>query len=433
VQVPLARPYHSRVTTVPTDDRAEPALLVRERVGGIDRAATNGEAAPEALEAPTMPWWRPVARYKASGRRVLPGISYPIAVYVVWRLLHLWASVAQRGKALETAYNYDGEHYLRILHYGYWNPRPSMPSHAFFPGVSWLATPVHRLTASDAIAVHVTMTLTGLAAFICVWGVSRAWKDERVARRAVLLMALMPSSLFLWAFYSEALFIALGAGGVWADRKGRRWVAAACFVAIGTTRSIGILVPAIVVLARIVHERRIDRWAVTYAAAGITGLGLVVGAVWRQVGDPLAWLTVQDDWGRSLDWPWASVIQGFDNLYPDPQTVMVPALVGRNVDLWAVPVVLAALAYLAFSRKDRFPMEAWMLGVAMIALPLVSGVLASFNRFVLATWVIYPAYASFAGRLPRWLRLLLGALLVGVCVWAGWLMIGRFSVNRFVG
>ena len=151
-----------------------------------------------------------------------PGVTYPITIFVIWRLASLWAVIAvDGGRAVETAFNYDGEHYLRILHYGYWNPRPIMPSHAFFPGIPWLASPIYWLTGSDAIAVNLTITLTGVAAFICVWGATKAWTNEAIARRAVFLMAIFPSSLFLWAFYSEGMFIALGAGAVWADRKGK--------------------------------------------------------------------------------------------------------------------------------------------------------------------------------------------------------------------
>ena len=69
---------------------------------------------------------------------------------------------------------------------------------------------------------------------------------------------------------------------------------------------------------------------------------------------------------------------------------MVPTLVARNFDLWCVLIVLLGLGYAAFSRRDRFPMETWMLGVAMIVLPLCSSVLASFNRFAFADWVLYP-------------------------------------------
>ena len=107
------------------------------------------------------------------------------------------------GRPVEAAYTYDGAHYLRILHQGYWHPRPVMPSHAFFPGLPWLATPVRWLTGSDAITVHTTATLTALAAFITVWGVTREWTDEGTARRAVLLLALF----LFWAGTMLILYV----------------------------------------------------------------------------------------------------------------------------------------------------------------------------------------------------------------------------------
>jgi hypothetical protein len=78
-------------------------------------------------------------------------------------------------------------------------------------------------------------------------------------------------------------------------------------------------------------------------------------------------------------------------------------------------------------------MEAWMLGVAMIALALCSSVLASFNRFVFADWVIYPAYASLLGRLPKWWRMAAMLALAVACVLTTYALIGRFSVGRFIG
>ncbi len=392
----------------------------------------SGSVGDRSPVEPPAPWWRPVEAWRSRGHRILPGVWFPVGVFAIWRVVSLLVTLRLGGDA-ETAYNYDGEHYLRILHYGYWNPRPMMPAHAFFPGVSWLAEPVFRLTGSDLWTVHVTATVTGLGAFVGVWGASKVWRSEQVARRAVLLFAVFPSTLFLWAFYSEGLFIALGAGAVWADREGKKGIAAACLVGVATTRSIGILIPLVLVLARVIRQRRIDKWSVIYTAAGAVGLGAVLLVMWHQVGDPFAWLSVQDDWGREVAPPWASVIQGFENLHPKPRTVMVPALVARNLDLWCVPIVVLPLAYAALSRKDRFPMETWMLGVAMIALPLSSSVLASFNRFVLATWVIYPVYGSFAGRFPRWVRIPAGLVVAGLGIWIGYRMIGRFTVNRFVG
>ncbi len=390
---------------------------------------------PVAEAAPAPPRVEPSPSTAASGwlARALPGAWFPVAVFAVWRVAQAAVTWWLGGRLVEGAYTYDGAHYLRILHYGYWHPRPVMPSHAFFPGIAWLATPLRWLTGSDAVTVHVTASATAVAAFVAVWGVSREWTDERTARRAVVLLALFPSSVFLWAFYSEALFIALGAGALWADRRGRRWIAALCFAGIATTRSVGILVPAVVVLARVVRTRRVDRWAVGYAAAALAGLGAVLLAMWVQVGDAFAFMGVQQDWGRSISWPWSSVLQGIDNLTPRYGTVMVPALVARNFDLWAVGIVVVAIAYVAFSRRPRFPMEAWMLGVVMIALALCSSVLASFNRFVLADWIIYPAYASLLGRLPTWWRRGAMGVVAVACALTAYALIGRFCVGRFIG
>ena len=342
-------------------------------------------------------------------------------------------SVYLGGTPGHSAFFYDAEHYLRIMHRGYWYPRWVMPSHAFFPAVSWLGWPIWRLTGSDLVAVHVVATVTGLAAFVAVWGVSKAWRGERIARRAVLLLALFPSSLFLWAFYSEGIFIALGAGAVWADRRGKRWLAALLMVGIGATRSVGILIPAVIVLARIIRQRRVDRWCFAYTAAGLSSFLVVLAVMHQQVGDAFAFMKVQKDWGRSLSAPWTTVMQGFDNLWPRRGTVMVPSLVARNFDLWAVGIVLLAIGYAVLSRRDRFPMETWMLGVAMIILPLCSSVLASFNRFVMADWIIYPVYASAIDRLPKVWRILAMTSIAVALLLTTYAFVGRFSIGRFVG
>ena len=407
------------MTTVPLDD----VVVEAER--------EPADASP--TERPSLPWWRLVARWKAAGHRVLPGVLYPISVWVVWRLTSLAISVYLGGTAGHSAFFYDSAHYLRIMHRGYNFPRWIMPSHAFFPAVSWLGWPIWKLTGSDLWTVHLVASVTGIAAFVAVWGVSKAWRDEIVARRSVLLFALFPSSLFLWAFYSEGIFIALGAGAVWADRRGKRGLTAALLVGIGATRSIGILIPAVIILVRIINQRRVDKWCWIYGAAGASGFLAVLAVMHAQVGDAFAWMKVQKDWGRSPSAPWTTIEQGFHNLWPAKGTVMVPALVARNLDLWCLLIVALGLGYAALSRRDRFPMETWMLGVAMIVLPLCSSVLASFNRFAFADWVLFPVYASAIGRLPKPWRIASMSAIAVACILTAYAMIGRFSIGRFVG
>ena len=424
------------MTTVPLDDAPvdghAPGLAGGP--GTTDQLERSTlEAAPSSVAERPPARWRLMARWKAAGHQVLPGIWYPVTLWLVWRLAQLAVSVHLGGDAQYTAFLYDSQHYLRIMHIGYVHPVWTMPSNAFFPAVSWLGWPLWKLTGSDLITVHTVATVTSLAAFVTVWGVSKSLRGERIARRAVLLFALMPSSLFLWAFYSEGLFVALGAGALWADRRGRRGVATALFVLIGATRSVGILVPAVIVLARIIRQLRIDKWCWAYAAAGASGLVAVLGMMWAQTGSPFSFIGVQKDWGRSLSMPWTTVIQGYQNLWPRPGTIMIPALVARNFDLWCVGIVVLGVGYAAFSRRDRFPMEVWMLGVAMIVLPLCSSVLASFNRFTFADWVLYPVYASAIDRLPKPWRVAAMSSIGVALVLTTYAMIGRFSLGLFIG
>lgn len=431
------------VTTLPSPDQT----TSRARGGGAsvrapDRVRTDrtidGDAvagAPETPE-PRPPRWRPIRRYEATGRRFLPGLWFPVAVFVVWRLAHLGVVAAVGGDLVGSATAYDGARYLDILHDGYAGWRRTMPNTAFFPLLSWLGRPVAAVTGSDAWTVHLLVTATGLGTFASIWGVAREWKDEVVARRSVVLLALFPSSLFLWAFYTEGLFIALGAGAVWADRRGRHGWAALALGALAATRSVGILVPAVLVLLRLVRGRRVDRWVLGYSAAGAAGLGAVLWNMRSWTGDPFMWTKVQDDWGRSVAPPWASVLQGYRNLWPDEDTIMVPALIARNWDLWCVAIVLVGLVYAAASRRDRWPAETWLLGGVLAAVPLCSSALASFNRFTLATWVLFPVYASMWGRFPRWLKWVTGPAVVVALSVTTVLMIERFTAEpfpRFVG
>ncbi len=421
------------MTTVPLDDAP-----VGERASATKEGTRLADPppAPPAPERegsrPDPARWRLLARWKAGGHQVLPGLWYPISLFVVWRLAELAVSLHLGGDAQYTAFYYDSQHYLRIMHIGYVHPVWTMPSNAFFPAVSWLGWPLWKLTQSDLFTVHTVATLTSLAAFIAIWGVSKSLRGERVARRAVLLFALFPSSLFLWAFYSEGLFIALGAGALWADRRGRRGVATVLFLLIGATRSVGILVPAVIVMGRIIRQRRIDKWCWAYAAAGASGLVAVLVMLQIQTGNAFSFLGVQKDWGRSLSMPWTTVIQGYQNLWPRAGTIMIPALVARNFDLWCVVIVVLGIGYAAFSRRDRFPMEVWMLGVAMIILPLCSSVLASFNRFTFADWILYPVYASAIERLPKpWRVAAMSSIVIALALTA-YAMIGRFSLGLFV-
>ena len=72
-------------------------------------------------------------------------------------------------------------------------------------------------------------------------------------------------------------------------------------------------------------------------------------------GDAFAFMGVQDDWGRALSWPWETVVKGFQNLWPEPETIMVPALVARNLDLWCLLIVAVGIGYAGLRQARQVP------------------------------------------------------------------------------
>ena len=73
----------------------ESAERGRGRAVGADDAVADGHDLDDDVEPA---WWQLIRRYEASGRRFLPGVWFPVAVFAVWRLAQLVATyVAMRG------------------------------------------------------------------------------------------------------------------------------------------------------------------------------------------------------------------------------------------------------------------------------------------------------------------------------------------------
>jgi hypothetical protein len=292
------------------------------------------------------------------------GLWFPVVLFVVWRAIQLGLHLAFDGAGVNGAFLWDGQAYRRILESGYRVGTGETPAiTAFFPGISWLTRAVEFVSPSREFAEILTVNLVALAAFVAVYGVTRAWRDEAIARRAVLLLALFPSSLFLWAFYTEGLFIALSAGALWADHRKHKWVTVVLLAAVAATRPVGIGVAVIIVLAHILRERRVSATSVLYAIGGACGLGIVMVQQWRQMGDPLAFVDAQKYWHRKLDFPWASIREGLGALKDaDPRPVKV-------LDLVAVGMVVVCV-FFAVRLAKSWPYEAWMLPIIVVGVPL---------------------------------------------------------------
>jgi hypothetical protein len=217
------------------------------------------------------------------------------------------------GASLE---RFDALWYLAIATDGYPTTDVVPQAAAFFPGLPLLVAVVDLLLPGGAwLAGSIVAFAATVAALAGVHALAEeVWPgQDDLARRAVLLLAVFPTSFFLVAPFSESLFLA---SSVWAlvhVERGRWGLVAALGVVAGTTRALGVLL-AVPVALRVLQRHRASAQTsrgtlagLAAAGGGPAGLGLVLlhgGLTWG------AWLApwqVQGGWQRELTWPWESL------------------------------------------------------------------------------------------------------------------------------
>jgi hypothetical protein len=261
-----------------------------------------------------------------------------------------------------------------------------------------------------------------LFALFFVYRIGEKIHDARAARAATLCLAFFPTAFFLNAVYTEALFLALTAGTLWAALVRQDFLVAGLLGALAaTTRNVGVLllVPLYFEWAR--HRRELGLRGVLGIALVPAGLAAYGAYLWVRFGDPLVFARQQGDyWNREFSGPLATLgdawrAAGIGMGYVlDPATLFLgtdatPALEASNVlnlgflvlflvlavaGLFALPrglsVYAAALVLLpVLTPSPRFPLMSlprFVLGAFPVF--LVLGFLLSRSRWMLATWLV---------------------------------------------
>ena len=326
------------------------------------------------------------------------------------------------GALVDVWARWDSDFFLRIAEDGY-----DRASAAFFPLYPAVVALVGRVLVGHYVLAGVLVSLAATAAaFVLLYRLAEPRLGADGARRAVLYLAVFPTSLFLQAVYSEALFLALAlAAFLVAERQ--RFLAAGALAGLALlTRPAGLaLLAALALLAWRAPAR--ER---ALASLGVAPLLFAVFplVLWWQVGDPWAFLDAQERWHRhvSLAGPLGGIWEGLravaEGTTPAGAAPMHAAAV--NVQGLVALVLFAALAVVAWRR---FGAPYGVFAVASLALPLSvpsdRWPLLSLPRFGLVVFPFFLALAALGGR-PRVHAAILAcsAILLGVTVtqWALW-------------
>ena len=182
-----------------------------------------------------------------------------------------------------------------------------------------------------------------------------------------MLLVTGPYSVFLFADYSESVFLAF-AVAAWYCAVMDRWALVGVFAAAATfTRINGVFLVAAMLVLYVQQRRRtgapVIAAALWWLPVACTGVVAYFGYLTFRTGDLLAWSHAQTlGWGGPLHWPWEA-------FYQTAGRVLFASTPDRRfqfaMDLLFAAVIVVAVIVLA--RRRQWP-EVTYLGLTLIAL-----------------------------------------------------------------
>ncbi len=319
-------------------------------------------------------------------------------------VLTFGGAVAMDGKALGLDgffgrwQKWDADLFLNIARFGYFSDAfHSDNSWVFFPGTPLLVRAVHVVTGHWMLAALVVSAVAGGIGCLALWRLAAEEGGPAAGDAAVLALVTMPYAVFLFAGYSEPVFLAFAATAWLAARHGR-WRNAG-LLATGAALARVTAVPLVAGLGvlyltrnRTGGGRRLDR-DVLWLALPVLAIGGYLGYLRARTGRWDAYThALEEGWGRRTVSPLAALRTTWAQASNDHQAANY---------LWSWRAEIAALAIgvvlvVVLLRLGRWG-EATYVG-SNAAMLSVSSFYAS-NARGLLVW--FPLYVLLGGAFAR--------------------------------
>lgn len=295
--------------------------------------------------------------------------------------------------------------YLRIATDGY---SPDDTSGAFFPLFPLLVRAVSTLTGGHPLlAAYLVSNIALLIGLVLLYRLTTLELSEALARRAVLYLCVFPTGFFLFAPYTESLFLALSVGTLYAARRSRWALAAGLGLLAATSRSPGVLLALPLIVEAGLQARALAPGALRArlvvlskgagaALATVAGLALYLGYWQRLAGDFRRPATLQQSgWGKEFSAPYDTLLDGarvaeqYVGGYPGGYF---------GIDLLIVVLVLAASVWVALRVRPTYGAYLAVSVLVPLTLAFAGRPLLSLPRIYLVLFPVTWALARFAER-----------------------------------
>lgn len=281
---------------------------------------------------------------------------------------------------------------------------------AFFPLYPALIHVLTPVTGHTELAGFLISAGALLVALVLLHRLTELELGRRAADATVLLLAFAPLSFFFTAVYTEALFLALSVGSLYAARTGR-WRTACGIAALATlTRPTGILIGVALTALRW-RERGGPERSLAWVLALPAALGGYMAWLAASGYGWLAAFHAQSGWQRSLTGPllggleglWAG-IRGLAHLAAG-EAIYRPTLQGpftQDAESVVLAVVLVAMGVTTVACLRRLPRAYGLYALAVLLLcvssPEAGQPLWSLDRFALTLFPLWMVAGEWIAR-----------------------------------
>jgi hypothetical protein len=320
----------------------------------------------------------------------------------LWSYLYAW-------------WRWDAVHLTNIATYGYQHDKGSRAFLPLFPLLQRGTGDILRLMLqpTSTSGVEATYYFAGMIlANVCCYStmmlcyaLTENELGTKVARLTVLFLALYPYSIFLFAGYTESLFLLLTVAVFFFLQRSHWWLAGICAALLLLTRVAGevIGIPFLILyIQRFWPQWRklILPWRemiLTALPAMIipVGLGIYMVYLYRIWHDPFIFRTAEESWNRHISVP------GY-GLYLDLKVLTTIKLKTDETytDIMDMVFSIGPISALLLSRK-RLSLHYWLFSLAMAIFSISTYAIASnparcYPRFMMVAFPLFMLYAQWS-------------------------------------
>jgi Gpi18-like mannosyltransferase len=327
------------------------------------------------------------------------GVSAPLTEGAPW-YLSIW-------------YQWDANWYMSIVVDGYQWVSGDQANVAFFPlyplavkGAGWL------LGGRYLMAGLLSSSAFLFGGLVFFYRLVRDDYGDDVARRAVWMLAIFPTSVFFTTLYTESLFLMASIAAFYYARRGRWAMAGIWGMMASLTRVTGLML--LLPLAWEYFSQKkftlgMLRPAVLWLALVPGGIVLYMSYLYINFDRPLAFAETQaSGWGHELTPIWGSFTHDISFLVNQSELWVIYEL--------AATVLLATLTVIAVRK---LPGSYTIYMIMSLLLPLVGGTTKSMSRYLLVVFPLFILLAQFTKKRPVYIVLsALSILLLAVSTMA---------------